>query len=85
MIIRTSRQIKMFVALLVIVSSASSLMYAQDNVFNKQLEQSHYLKRVIEVDSSHAGLIRWARKKVNRSRILQLAEDFDGLRTRGPA
>ena len=77
-------QFKASVALLLMVILSASIMYAQDTAFLKQLEQSQYLKKVMKEDPAHAGLTRWAEKKVDRSRILPLTEDFNALKTSGP-
>ena len=76
-----------FKAILVIVFMANlctPLTHAQDTSFLKQLEQSQYLKKVMAVDPTDAGLTRWAKKKVERSRSLPLSEDFNALKITGP-
>ena len=72
------------IVLLVLVTLFTSVIYAQDAAFLKQLEQSQYLKQVMKVDPADAGLTRWAGKKVERSRTLTLAGDFNALKTSGP-
>jgi len=84
MTIRIPRKFKVYVTLLLIATSSAGLMNAQDTAFLKQLEQSHYLMRVMEEDPSNAGFTRWAQKEVERSRVLPLAADFEALETSGP-
>lgn len=82
--IRMCQQFETSVAILLIAILCTSITYAQDNTFVKQLEESQYLKKVMREDPTNAGLTRWAEKKVDRSRVLPLAEDFDALKTSGP-
>lgn len=82
--IQFHKPFKTSVALLVMATIFIPVMYAQDTVFLKQLEQSQYLKKVMKVDPTDAGLTRWTKKKVERSRSLPLAEDFNALKTSGP-
>jgi len=58
---------------------------AQDATLRAQLEQSHYLRYVMKADTNNAGMNRWLKKKVERSRSLPLASDINSLRTKGPA
>ena len=81
MIVRISHQFKVSVTMLIIATSSVGKIYAQDTAFLRQLEQSHFLKRVMKVDPTSAGFPRWAEKIVDRSRILPLAADFDALKT----
>ncbi len=57
---------------------------AQDISLQKQLEQSENLRFVMRSDSSGAGITRWLQKKVEKSRMLPLAEDFNALKMKGP-
>lgn len=57
---------------------------AQDAALIKQLEQSSYLKYTMKADSTHAGIARWLKKPVEKSRSLPLAADFNSLKTNGP-
>jgi len=82
--IYTPQQIRTFITLLLVTTLFTSMVNAQDATFLKQLEKSHYVNRVMEEDASHAGLTRWAQKKVERTRILPLAGEFDALRINGP-
>ena len=75
---------KSILTLLSIFTIPIGMTYAQDSTFLKQLERSHHLKRVMEVDSQNAAFARWTEKKVDRTRILPLAEDFSALTTTGP-
>src|SRR3954463_14926763 len=71
-----------FTFLLMLVSINPVL--AQDARLTKQLQQSSYLKYTMKADSSDAGLTRWLKKRVEKSRILPLATDFNALQTKGP-
>src|SRR5680860_164181 len=75
---------KTSVILLVILTSFTSSVYGQNITLQKQLEQSQYLSTVMKVDSNDAGMTRWLKKKVEKSKILPLAEDFDALKNTGP-
>ncbi|MDA1119870.1 MAG: glycoside hydrolase family 9 protein [Bacteroidetes bacterium] len=70
--------------LLVMITLLTSLVFGQDKTLLKQLEQSRFLRSVMEVDSNDAGMTRWVKKEVEQSRILPLAEDFYALKTKGP-
>ena len=39
----------------------------------------------MKANPAHAGLTRWEKKKVLKSRVLPLAEDFGALRHTGPS
>ncbi len=82
--INLHRQFKATVAMLLKVTLFTNIMYAQNTAFLKQLEQSQHLRKVMKVDSTDAGLTRWAQKKVEQSRILPLSDDFNALKTSGP-
>jgi len=75
---------KSAVSILVITNLFTGVLYAQDQGLLKQLEESQYLKNVMKVDTSVAGMTRWSKKKVEQSRILPLASDFYALKTSGP-
>lgn len=70
--------------LLAILSFFTNQTEAQDSNFHKQLMQSQYLKKVMPVDPTNSGLIRWKAKKVEQSRTLPLTSDFDALKNSGP-
>ena len=72
------------VILLLFIALFTKEIFAQNPVLLKQLEQSHYLREVMKIDSADAGMTRWAKKKVEKSRILPLGSDFYGLKTTGP-
>ena len=57
---------------------------AQDAKLVKQLQQSNYLKYTMKDDSTNAGITRWLKKRVAKSRILPLAADFNSIKTKGP-
>ena len=61
-----------------------SPVMAQDANLMKQLQQSSYLKYTMKADSTNAGITRWLKKRVEKSRILPLAADFNSLKTKGP-
>ena len=82
--IKVYYQFQKALMLLVMTVLPVGLLHGQDSLLLKQLEQSHYLKHIMKEDPGRAGLTRWAQKKVDRSRILQLAEDLDALKTEGP-
>ena len=67
-------------ASIVLVSPAS----AQDAALKKQLEQCSYLRIVMKPDSADGAMQRWLQKKVESSRDLPLAADFNGLQLKGP-
>lgn len=79
-----SKQFRTSVILLVLITSFTSIGHAQDVALLKQLEQSQYLRKVMKVDSTDAGMTRWSKKKVEQSRILPLATDFNALKINGP-
>ncbi|MEO8472577.1 MAG: glycoside hydrolase family 9 protein [Chryseolinea sp.] len=80
----TSSHLRLLAAFLLFSVSSARPLLAQDAVLQKQLEQSRYLTHVMKEDSTLSGLTRWSKKKVTKSRILPLADDFDALRTHGP-
>ena len=57
---------------------------AQNAALHKQLEQSGYLRTVMKADTIDGGMQRWLKKKVQQSRELPLAADFDALLHKGP-
>lgn len=57
---------------------------AQHASLLKQLEQSDYLRFIMKPDTANAGMQRWLQKKVEQSRMLPLAADFDALQLKGP-
>ncbi len=57
---------------------------AQDAGLMKQLEQTNYLRFTMTADSANAGITRWLKKPVEKSRILSLATDFNSLKNTGP-
>ena len=50
----------------------------------KQLEDSRYLKTIMQPYLEDAGLTRWVEKEVIESRSLPLASDINALRVTGP-
>lgn len=68
---------------ILIVALSAGLMQAQDTTLLKQLEESQYLRKVMKEEPANAGMTRCAKKKVNRSRILPLAGNFEALKTSG--
>ena len=70
--------------MLLFITLFTSEIFAQNQALLKQLEQSHYLREVMKIDSADAGMTRWAKKKVEKSRVLPLATDFYGLKTTCP-
>ena len=78
---------KLFTAAIIVmimVSTFTDRVDAQNKALQKQLEESQYLNKVMQIDSADAGMTRWLKKKVLQSRILPLAEDFDALKNTGP-
>ena len=74
-----------FLLSLVLISAYGiSAVMAQDQILMKQLQESSYLKYTMKADSTKAGLARWLKKPVKKSRILPLAADFNSLKTKGP-
>lgn len=55
-----------------------------DTELEKQLQQSNHVHRIMKANPAHAGLTRWEKKEVLKSRGLPLAEDFGALRHTGP-
>ena len=55
-----------------------------DTELKKQLQQSNHVHRIMKANPAHAGLTRWEKKEVLKSRVLPLAEDFGALRHTGP-
>lgn len=72
------------VILAIIIPASAQIGHAQDSSLLKQLEQSKYLKKIMETDSTNMGITRWLNKKVFKTRTLPLAGDFFGLRIKGP-
>src|SRR5258705_11192411 len=70
--------------LLLMLISTYLISKAQDANLMKQLQQSSYLKFTMKDDSTNAGIARWLKKRVQKSRILPLAADFNSLKTKGP-
>jgi len=62
----------------------SSILDAQGALLQQQLKQSQQLAYVMKRDSANAGITRWLKKKVLKSRDLPLATDFNALRIKGP-
>src|SRR5260221_9885622 len=75
---------RLILLLLLIATCCVSPVMAQDAALLKQLQQSSYLKFTMKADSANAGITRWLKKRVERSRTLPLAADFNSLRTQGP-
>lgn len=74
-----------FTCLLMLIAAYEvSPAMAQDPVLMKQLQQSSYLQSTMKADSASAGITRWLKKKVEKSRVLPLAADFNALETKGP-
>src|SRR2546423_9361134 len=74
-----------FLLLLMLISAYGlSPVMAQDQILMKQLQESSYLKYTMKADSTKAGLTRWLKKPVKKSRILPLVADFNSLKTKGP-
>ncbi len=72
------------VILLLFITLFTGDLFSQNPALLKQLEQSHYLREVMKIDSADSGKTRWAKKRVEKTRILPLASDFYGLKTTGP-
>src|SRR6266516_2032871 len=70
--------------LMLISTYRISPVMAQDANLMKQLQQSSYLKYTMKADSTNAGIARWLKKRVEKSRSLPLAADFNSLKTKGP-
>ncbi|MCB0656494.1 MAG: glycoside hydrolase family 9 protein, partial [Saprospiraceae bacterium] len=74
--------------LILLAGMAVTLMpvyaWTQDRSFQMQLEKSRYLRQVMAIDSTTAGMTRWLKKPVEASRSLPLAEDLIGLKQTGP-
>ncbi|HZE84073.1 MAG TPA: glycoside hydrolase family 9 protein [Puia sp.] len=70
----------LILALIVSIQSAS----AQDVTLKRQLERSSYLRTVMKPDSADGAMQRWLHKKVESSRDLPLATDFNALQLKGP-
>jgi hypothetical protein len=69
---------------LILQVSFISIVTGQNKTLQNQLEQSHYLTSVMKEDSTAAGITRWKQKKIQHSKILPLAEDFNALKSTGP-
>ena len=74
---------KRLISLLMLISTWL-VSQAQDANLVKQLKQSNYLEYTMKADSTNAGITRWLKKPVQKSRILPLAADFNSLKTKGP-
>lgn len=55
-----------------------------DAELEKQLKESNYVHHILKANPEHAGLTRWYKKEVLKSRELPLAEDFASLQHTGP-
>ncbi|HSH19838.1 MAG TPA: hypothetical protein VLA03_05275 [Draconibacterium sp.] len=78
-------QFKATVMLLVIIASVTVSVHGQNKKLINQLEHSKYLSKVMKIDSADAGMTRWIQKKVEKSRVLPLADDFNALKIPVPA
>ena len=57
---------------------------AQSPLLAKQLKESNFLQYPMKIDSANAGMTRWLKKKVLKSRELPLVSDFNALKIKGP-
>ena len=57
---------------------------AQDSLLHRQLKESQLLTTIIKPDSADMAFRRWQSKKILKSRVLDLAEDFGALKMKGP-
>lgn len=55
-----------------------------DAELEKQLRESNYVHHILKANPEYAGLTRWDKKKVLKSRELPLVEDFSSLLHTGP-
>ena len=78
------RQFKVKAVILFFITSITTVVYAQNDALLRQLEKSRYLNKVMQIDSSDAGMTRWLKKEILKTRKLPLTEDFDALKTTGP-
>jgi hypothetical protein len=76
--------VRIRIVMCVVAMSTSSLVFSQDNLLSRQLEESQHLKLVMKPDSADMGFTRWQKKKVHQSRVLPLAADFNALKIKGP-
>ncbi len=53
-----------------------------DTELEKQLQQSNHVHRIMKANPAHAGLTRWGKKEVLKSRGLPWPKDFGALRHR---
>ena len=84
MILHSGKFSKKAVIALISIILINSCVFGQGTPLLKQLEQSHYLREVMQIDSADAGMSRWLKKRTENSRILPLAKDFFKLKTTGP-
>ena len=70
--------------LVLCIQAEAQSPWKPDAELEKQLKESNYVHRIMKANPEHAGLTRWYKKKVLKSRELPLAEDFTALRHTGP-
>jgi Glycosyl hydrolase family 9/Cellulase N-terminal ig-like domain len=80
----TKNILPLFSTLFLFSILSKSPVIAQDTQLTKQLAQSNYLRFTMKADSADAGITRWLKKRVAKSRDLPLASDFSSLKNAGP-
>lgn len=66
------------------MQAQAQALWKPDTELEQQLQQSNHVHRIMKANPAHAGLTRWEKKEVLKSRVLPLAEDFGALRHTGP-
>lgn len=70
--------------LVLCIQAHAQAPWKPDAELEKQLKESNYVHHILKANPEHAGLTRWYKKEVLKSRELPLAEDFASLRHTGP-
>lgn len=70
----------LFLLFSVTISISGQDLLTPDEALARQLEDSRYLRYTMKPDSNEAGLTRWAKKEVLKSRELSLIDNFNSLK-----
>lgn len=70
----------LFLLFSVAISVSGQEQLIPDAILARQLEESRYLRHTMKPDLNDAGLTRWAKKEVLKSRELSLVDNFNSLK-----
>ena len=74
------KQLLLFLLLSFILPAQGQVQLSPDKELTKQLEDSRYLRHTLKPELQHAGITRWAKKEVLKSRELSLVDNFNLLK-----